>query len=182
MASNEVFCQTISLACNTYLSTYDTIMMVPRQVSWVLHKSDLGLAKRNPSWQFINDLYSFGVDVSHSDYNRSGFHRGHMCPAADRSRTIDMMKSTFTMSNICPQRPSVNTGYWLQTERWCRQAAMKYDSVMIMAVPVFMNCDTIRIGDHHLAVPHAFFKACWLPKNDSVINCWFIFNHDWHEN
>lgn len=173
--------QTITLVKDVYSSTYDLGLLCPRQVWWTLKASDIADVKRDPSWRFVDDIdHPLGL-ATHADFAKSGYHRGHMCPAKDRSFSIDAMRHTFTTSNIAPQVPAVNTGVWLQTERWCRAAAIMYDSVCVLAMPVFIDRDTVRIGRHRLAVPHAFFKACWLPKNDSVINAWFIFNSDYEK-
>lgn len=173
----STFAQVITMQKGVYSCTYDLDLLCPRQVWWTLHASDIGNAKRNPSWRFVDDIdHPKGV-ANHEDYTKSGYHRGHLCPAKDRSFQIDAMRRTFTTSNIAPQTPSLNTGSWLRSEEWCRYAAGLYDSVCVLTVPIWLDRDTIRIGAHRLAVPHAFFKAVWLPKNDSVLNTWFIFNH-----
>lgn len=159
-----------------YNSVYDLELLCPKQVTWTLHASDIGDVKREPSWRFVDDIdHPLGV-ACHDDYKHSGYHRGHLCPAKDRSFQICAMRSTFTTSNIAPQLPKLNTGSWLRTEEWCRTAALKYDSICILAMPVWLDRDTVRIGAHRLAVPHAFIKACWHAKTDSVLNAWFIFN------
>lgn len=159
-----------------YTTHYNLGMKCPSQVSWTLRAHDLGSVKRKPSWSFAPDIPDSLAVVRSSDYNRSGYHRGHLCPAADRSATEEAMLSTFAMSNIAPQAPALNTGFWVASERWCRQAALLYDSVQVLVVPIFLDRDTLYIGRHTLGVPHAFFKAVWLPKNDSIINHWFIWN------
>lgn len=174
---SKAHCQLLTLNNDTYYSVYDLGLQCPHQVWWVLKPSDIGRVKRNPSWQFVNDIYHPLAQGTTTDYVHSGYHRGHMCPAKDRSNSLSRMQSTFTMSNIAPQTPSVNTGSWKATEDWCRRTVMQFDSICILVQPVFMNRDTVYIGKHHLAVPHAFMKVAYLPQNDSVLNCWFIFNH-----
>ena len=168
--------QLVDIITPSYQSTYDLTLQCPRQVLWTVHKKDIGSKVARQSWHFVSDIYHPLATATHDDYINSGYHRGHMCPAADRSASIDMMHSTFTMSNIAPQLPHVNTGTWKRTENFCRSAAQLYDSVTIVAVPLFLNRDTLFVGGHRLAVPHAFLKAAWLPKNDSIINVWMIWN------
>ncbi len=177
MVVQMTYSQVITINNPFYTSHYDLQLQCPKQVSWLLRSSDIGNVKRSPSWKFMPDIPHPLAKATHDDYNHSGYHRGHLCPAKDRSFQICAMRSTFTTSNIAPQVPSVNTGSWLQTETWCRNAAILYDSVCVLAVPIFLDRDTVHISKNRLAVPHAFFKAVWLPKNDSVINAWFIFNH-----
>lgn len=159
-----------------YSAVYDINTQVPRQVVWSLHATDLGIAKRKTQWRFAQDVPHILALASHADYNRSGYHRGHLCPAADRSSSAQALRATFAMSNVCPQLPSVNIGSWKQTENLCRSYALQYDSVCVLACPVFLARDTVRFGKASICVPHAFFKAVWVASSDSVLNAWFIFN------
>lgn len=159
-----------------FYSVYDLQMLCPQQVEWTVTPSDLGDVNREPSWRFVQDLSHPLAIGTHDDYNNSGYDRGHMCPAADRSGDLLAMRSTFVISNIAPQAPSLNRGAWKKTEIMCRNAALLYDSVQVLAMPVFLNRDTVFIGRHRLGVPHAFLKVAWLPKNDSVIGLWWFWN------
>lgn len=38
-----------------------------------------------------------------SDYNGSGYDRGHLAPAADHSHDLVKLKETFSLINISPQ-------------------------------------------------------------------------------
>lgn len=176
VATSPAIAQLYIVAKPQYRAVYDTHMNCPQQVLWTIHASDLGHVRREPSWRFTADLPRSLSLASHSDYNKSGYDRGHMCPALDRSARRDDMRKTFCMSNIAPQEPKVNTGSWKRTENICRAAALTYDSVCVVAMPVFLDRDTAFIGKHRLAVPHAFFKACWVSGTDSVLYSWFIFN------
>lgn len=168
--------QSIILRRSSYTSWYNTLMLCPQQVTWTLHRSDLGDVRREPSWRFASDINAAGCVATHDDYKNSGYDRGHLCPAADRSSMIGAMRQTFSTANIAPQTPALNRGAWLATERWCRDAAVIFDSVCVLAVPLWLDRDTIRIGVHGIAVPHAFFKVAYIPATDSVLNCWFYFN------
>lgn len=176
MAASPAIAQLYIVNKPQYRAVYDTHMNCPQQVLWNIHASDLGQVRREPSWRFTADLPRSLSLASHSDFARSGLHRGHMCPAADRSASRAQMRQTFQMSNVAPQVPSVNRGSWKETENICRAAALQFDSVCVVALPVFLNRDTACIGEHRLAVPHAFFKACWVADTDSVLYSWFIFN------
>lgn len=168
--------QDVRLNKREYISVYNLSTQVPRQVEWTLRASDLGNVKRETQWRFTQDVPHVLAHASHDDYKRSGYHRGHLCPAADRSSSTQAMKATFAMSNVCPQLPSVNVGTWKQTENLCRAYALRYDSVQVIACPVFLHRDTAQIGKAPIYVPHAFFKAVWVASTDSVLNAWFIFN------
>lgn len=160
----------------TFHSVYDLQLQCPRQVTWTIHAADIDPETKRLSWSFANDIPHPLALARHSDFNKTGFERGHMCPAQDRSRSAADMRSTFVLSNVAPQVPSVNKGGWKQTENLCRAYATIYDSVSCIVCPVFLDRDTLYISKHHLAVPHAFFKAVWRTDNDSVLNAWLIFN------
>lgn len=170
------FAQKVAIDYGHFYSVYDVQLMVPAQVEWDIKATDLGPIKREPSWRFMNDTKHPEIVATHSDYTHSGYDRGHMCAAADRSKSREVMLSTFTMANVAPQSARLNRGYWKATENFCRQAAVRFDSVHVLAMPIFLHRDTTYIGAHRIAVPHAFLKCAWLPKNDSIIGVWFVFN------
>lgn len=159
-----------------YFAVWDIATQCPSQVVYVVSPEDLGKAKRVPSWRFLSDIpYPF-MRARHSDYTRSGYQRGHLCPAADRSSSKQAMRETFCLSNVAPQLASVNVGTWKQTENWVRSQVINYDSLCVLVCPVYLQRDTVRIGKADICVPHAFFKAVWVANTDSVLNAWFIFN------
>lgn len=168
--------QTILIDHTQYYSIYNCGVRCPSQVGWVLHAADIGTAKRQPGWRFLSDVPDTLAYVRHSDFTNSGYQRGHLCPAADRSASSELMRGTFHLSNVAPQVPALNVGAWKTSETFCRDAALKYGSVDVVVVPIFLRRDTTYIGHNRLAVPHAFFKAAWVTSNDSVIGSWFLFN------
>lgn len=169
--------QRIAIEKDQYFSVYDVQLQSPVQVEWEVCAADLGSAKRKPSWRFRNDIGHPLAVATHDDFTRSGYQRGHLCPAADRSCSLVDMKQTFSMSNVAPQWPTLNTGVWKATEIAVRNAVLLGDTISVVTIPIFLNRDTLRIGPHGVAVPHAFFKAAWCSGNDSIIGSWFFFNH-----
>lgn len=176
LSSQLVCAQLITISKDAYQSTYDLTLLCPKQVEWNLYSSDMGDILREKGWRFRNDIPSKLAVGRHGDYNGTGYDRGHLCPSADRTASLTLMKQTFSMSNICPQFPRVNQVTWYATEMTCRKAALQYDSITIVVLPVFLQRDTTYIGKHRLAVPHAFFKAAWAKRNDSLLHSWFIWN------
>ena len=138
---------------------------IPQFVEWALSKNDIGAQKRKSSFRFKSDKATPRPRVCAADYVNTGYHKGHMCPAADRSATMQSMKSTFVMSNVCPMIPRFNTGAWKQTENYERFLASLGISLRISASPLFFPRDTTRIGRHRVAVPHAFLKVITIDGN-----------------
>ncbi len=47
-----------------------------------------------------------------SDYEGSGYDRGHMAPAGDFKRSLPALRATFVMSNVAPQTAQMNRNQW----------------------------------------------------------------------
>jgi endonuclease G len=102
-----------------YVLSYNDRKKTPNWVSWCLRKEDIGKSTRGP---FEPDplLPSRFTKVTSHIYDGSGFDRGHMCPAQDRSNHQADMDATFYMTNIVPQSPAVNQHAWERLETYCR--------------------------------------------------------------
>lgn len=161
--------QFVRIGNSANLIDYDTVLLVPRFVEWTVCPADLGKIKRKPSWKFVQDPRTNVRQATHDDYTHSGFDRGHLCPAADRSSSTKLMKSTFVMTNVAPQTPVLNRGAWKKIEDACRKYAAGGHALRIQACPVFWQADTQRIGRNRVAVPHGFVKTVRLAGNDSII-------------
>lgn len=92
------------------------------------------------------------------DYMHSGYDRGHMAPAADLAWNSEAMAHTFTMANVCPQHPALNSGAWQQLEEKVREWARHEKSLLVFTGPIVTAADTTTIGDKHITVPGAFYK------------------------
>ena len=98
--------------------------------------------------------------VTTKDYARSGYDRGHQCPAADMKWSPAAMAECFYMSNICPQNRSLNSGAWATLEKACRRWANNEGKVYIACGPVFKSGKHKKIGRNVMvSVPDGFFKV-----------------------
>ena len=165
------------LNSGTYVVVYSPALRIPQSVDWVLRRSDIGTIKREPSWRFAEDTRVSRPRACHSDYTRSGFDRGHMVPAADRSATISAMRSTFIMTNVCPQVPWLNRGSWKRLEDGCRAIAKQGQALHIHVDALFWQADTQRIGRDSVAVPHAFVKSVFCYHDDSLLYSRYFQNY-----
>lgn len=172
----QAVAQTVLVENTAFRCKYDQRLQIPTETRWTVHKSDIGKSKREPSWRFVSDLpQPLGI-ATHGSYKGSGFHRGHMCPAADRSCSTQYMRQTFVMSNICPQYPSVNVGLWKKTEECERKLALRHGAVNVLTIPMFFDKDTIWIGGGKVAVPHAYLKLIYNINPDTLYNIFFVWN------
>ncbi|MDR6195322.1 endonuclease G [Siphonobacter sp. BAB-5404] len=103
-----------------YVLSYQPRKGIARWVGWHLQTSDLGSADRQDDFRPDEDLPRNFTMIKPTDYTNSGFDRGHLCPSGDRTATASDNSSTFVMSNMIPQAPSLNRGIWSDLEDYCR--------------------------------------------------------------
>lgn len=110
------------------------------------------------------------------EYTRSGYDRGHMAPAADMKWDYDAMHNSFYMTNICPQKHSLNSGGWKRLEEKIRDWVVKDSAFIIVTGPILTeNMETIGDG---IAVPTKFFKAILAPFSNPQKAIGFIYKNE----
>jgi endonuclease G len=100
------------------------------------------------------------------DYAGSGFDRGHLCPAADARFDEDAMRETFYLSNISPQCPQFNRGYWAKLEKYVRELAKQYGAIHVFTGGLYLPHQENGkkyvkyqvIGENEISVPTHYFK------------------------
>jgi endonuclease G len=121
---------------------------------------------------FAPDPMIPGTDFS-VDYQKSGYDRGHLAPAADMGYSMETMVQSFFYSNMSPQLPRFNRGVWKKLEMQVRNWAVKYDSLYVVTGPIF---DSVMptIGPHRVAVPKAYYKVLLQKRKGSWVGIGFI--------
>jgi endonuclease G, mitochondrial len=101
-----------------------------------------------------------------SDYHDSGFERGHQAPAGNQTVDPALKDETFYMSNIAPQRPTLNSGIWNMLEQKTRSWVQRYGHAYEWTGPILCNesqparradCEHRSIGNG-VTVPEEFYK------------------------
>lgn len=136
----------------------------PNWVAWELLGSRTEGATRRSN-KFWTDPELEGCP-STRDYTRSGYDRGHMCPAADQKWSERAMEDCFSMANIIPQDHDLNTGAWKTLENKERLWARRDSAILIVAGPIYTETDRRRIGESGVRVPGACFKVLAAPYAD----------------
>lgn len=145
----------------------------PNWVAWeLLGQETEGTATRSNKFWHDDELEGCSYN---SDYSRSGYDRGHMCPAADQKWSDRAMSDCFVMANMCPQDHSLNTGAWNTLENKERTWAKRDSAIVIIAGPIFEKNDTLTIGQSGVRVPGAFFKVIVAPYLDKPRGIAFIY-------
>lgn len=103
-----------------------------------------------------------------ADYTKSGYDRGHLCPAADMDFNPVAMEESFLMSNISPQAPDFNRGIWKELETDVRTWAKKESKIYVVAGPVFKD-NLGTIGADQVLVPGYFFKIIYEETDEPKI-------------
>jgi endonuclease G len=139
----------------SFLVSWNPYYNVPNFVAWKLDRRDNGSAER--AREFVPDplLPKKWTSTQTSDFLRSGFDRGHLCPAKDRSRDTAFESETFVLTNIAPQLHSLNAGPWLGFESHERDLALKYQNVYIVAGTINSK-KAAKLNN--IYVPTAFWK------------------------
>lgn len=107
-----------------------------------------------------------------NDYRKSGYTRGHLCPAGDMKWDETAMSETFLLSNMSPQLSDFNDGIWNKMESKVRYWAKIYDSLYVVTGPVLKE-GLPTIGENRVSVPEEFYKIIYDPKREEAI-CFLV--------
>lgn len=99
-----------------------------------------------------------------SDYSRSGYDKGHLCPAGDMGFNHTAMEESFMMSNMSPQAPDFNRGIWKDLETQVRDWAKEDHKLYIVTGPIFKD-DKGTIGADNVEVPGYYYKVIFDPAD-----------------
>lgn len=148
-----------------YVLSYNRSRATANWVAWRLDTSWIGSAPRQDDFRPDSDLPSGWYRVTDSDFTGSGYDRGHMCPSADRTRTVADNSATFLMTNMVPQLAANNQGPWEEFESYLRTVAQGGNEIYIVS-GVVGNIGTIASG--RVTVPQYTWKvALILPNGDN---------------
>lgn len=125
---------------DAFVSYYDTNTGCPALVTYELSYQDFAGTNKVGSRRFKMDTKLPRPRVKDSDYQNTGYVRGHLCSAADRDSRKDMLKETYLTSNLVPMTMVCNSGPWRVVEEACRDHA-KQGHVLKVARGVLFRAD-----------------------------------------
>jgi endonuclease G len=174
-----------------YALSYHRDNGTPNWVSWHLDSTWLGTTPRQDSFSNDTSLPAGWYQVQETDYSGSGYDRGHMCPSADRTKTVADNDATFLMTNMIPQAPNNNQQTWANMENYLRGLATSGSELYIVSGGQG-NIGWIAAG--HVVVPAYTWKvvmvlpsgtndvarvtsstrmiAVFVPNTNSVVSDW----------
>lgn len=157
-----------------YTVCYDARTKCPCWVYEVLTAEGLEGGVSRDNFQFREvELLPDHMRAAVGDYAGSGFDRGHMAPAADCKGSEDKMRDSFLLSNVCPQDPEFNRGYWARLEKHVRELTKTAAVVHVISGPLYLpeTDESVKrwvkyqvIGNNSVAAPTHFFKVIVLEE------------------
>jgi endonuclease G len=180
-----------------YVLSYNDKHKTPNWVCWQLVARDIGRTARG-AFEPDKGLPKGFTPVTSATYTGSGFDRGHMCPARDRSDTEENSDAVFLMTNILPQAAACNQKGWERFERYCRELAEDGKELYIAAGPhgqggiatdgtkkltIGKNAPFVTVPAHVWKVVLVLDKgtnptkstraiAVWMPNDQTVTDDW----------
>ena len=145
---------------DAYMVGYSDIRGNPLWVVYRLDTScDKGAHLKRPD-NFTTDWRTFGL-VTSEDYSNSGYDRGHMAPnhAIALCYGKQAQAQTFLMSNITPQKPTLNQKLWQRLEAMeIDEFLPKFKTLWVYTGPIF-NEEAKKLKNSFIVeIPVAFYK------------------------
>lgn len=110
---------------------------------------------------FSTDWRNFGF-IDAKDYTHSGYDRGHMAP----SHAIALLYGkqaqleTFLMTNITPQKPTLNQKLWQELEeKELYHFTQNAKELWVFTGPLFDTRSTSLKSSSRIKIPEAFYKV-----------------------
>ncbi len=145
---------------SAYMVGYSDLKGNPLWVVYKLTPADENAAHLKRPDGFHSDWRNMGL-VTSSDYTNSGYDRGHMAPnhAIALLYGKEAQYETFLMTNITPQKPSLNQKLWEHLEAMELEVfAPKFKTLWVYAGPLFDQKVTRLKSSYFVEIPDAFYK------------------------
>lgn len=178
--TNEYFLPTSTTGQTIHHQGYSLSYSEPHeQAEWVayeLKKSHLSNTNFKRPYFEIDEAVK--TKAAHwRNYKKSGYDKGHLCPAGDRKYSQTAHDETFLTSNISPQKHDFNAGVWNRLEQKTRYWASKYDGVFVVSGGVLKG--TMKtIGTEKVAVPNQFYKVIIDNNSGDTKMLAFLMDHE----
>lgn len=145
-----------------YSLSYNRANATPNWVAWRLDNTWTGNAPRQNDYRPDPTLPNGWYQVADGDYSGSGYTRGHICPSADRTRSIADNSATFLMTNFVPQIAENNSGAWVDFENYLRTLSSQGKELYIVSGG---HGSVGRISQGRINVPKVTWKVVLVLDN-----------------
>ncbi len=141
-----------------FIVGFDTNTRQALWVAYMLTSSKLVSAVKRTN-HFFSDVDVKEWVARDTDYEKSGYDRGHLAPAADMAYSEKSMCESFGYVNISPQKPAFNRGIWKKLELQVRYWTETNDTLWVVSGPLInQKIDTVRLKNR-IIIPGRFYKA-----------------------
>ena len=124
---------------------------------------------------FTQDPLVKSASADWRNYKKSGYDKGHLCPAGDRKESYKSFQETFFTSNISPQEHEFNSGLWNRLEEKIRYWSTAKKGLYVVTGGVLTD-DLKTIGKEKVSVPNYFYKV--LLSKDGTQMIGFLVPHE----
>lgn len=153
----------------------------PCPTDLVIHKDGYSLGYRfeyrGAAWvSYILTKGSVGIDVARSegfysepevpeqyrkkpsDFDNTGFDKGHLAPSAAIDFTVKSNLETFSMANVAPQDPKLNRQAWSKLEGLEREWTYTLGKMVVYTGPIYDKKPKLMNG---IPIPASFYKVAY---------------------
>lgn len=177
--TNEYFLPTSTTGQVVHHDNYSLSYSEPHeQAEWVAYELKKShLSNTNFKRPYFEIDKAVKTKAAHwRNYKKSGYTRGHLCPAGDRRFSKAAHDETFLTSNVSPQTQEFNAGIWNRLEQKVRYWARKNDGVFVVTGGILKG-KMKTIGNEDVAVPNQFYKIVLDNTNGKIKVIAFLMSH-----
>ena len=152
----------LALCSDAFAVLYSGLTKTPMVVIEKLNRQRLAQASgQSRTDQFYADTRVPDAWRAHlSDYQGSGFDRGHLAAAANQP-TPQAMAQSFALSNMVPQDPTHNRKLWAKLEADTRKYALRAAGNVYVFTGALHEGSTQTVGRNAVWIPSHLFKLVY---------------------
>lgn len=166
-----------------YSVFYSSDYGVPLWVAWRLDPNRTTGAESRGKYGFLLDpALPDSLQTNPSDYARSGYDQGHMCPANDNTGSAALMLECHYALNLVPQRKVLNRsgGTWFNVEQECNKyVRTTQQTLYIVCGPIIEHSQVPsrrRLRGRSAYIPQRFFKVIMYHDGYAYRGMGLVFN------
>ena len=158
-----------------FIIAYNRNLKIPEWVAYYLTKESLtGTTPRSDDFRPDPELPA-DKQASLADYERSGYDRGHMAPAAAFKQNRKAMSTTFLLTNMTPQTPQINRYGWKDLEEDERKLLDEYQEIWVITGCTLLDSTMKRISPQEyignlVYIPTHFYKAILAKRINGIFD------------
>ncbi|WP_173559179.1 DNA/RNA non-specific endonuclease [Acetobacter thailandicus] len=158
------------LLCNKAYATLNSPMTRGPvwSAEWLVEENLEQASRTKREGSFYPDTrVPYGQRGELSDWEKSGWDRGHLAPSGDFAG-IAAQQESFALSNIVPQASALNRGAWAGIESVVRGLTYQDGELYVVTGVLFPQTGQKRTGRDGVMVPSALWKAVFDPVADGA--------------